>query len=291
MFWVFASIAGFMLLVTLIGPLLAPYDPTAFHWQQGNLPPFWAVTDKNPGDPVYLLGTDLNGRDNFSRLIFGTRTTMLLALISVPLAALLGTTVGITAGYLGGRTDNLLMRASELFGALPAILFTILIMLIFRQTPFGKWLNGMGVLVLAFFLVGWVSLARLVRGAVLTIKQELFVEAARATGVRERRILFKYILPNILGLVIIWCMAAIPRVIILEALLGYIGIGITPDIEEARFVVTSWGGLFLEGRQAINSNPVRLVAPAILVILASVSFTMLGDELRDTLDPRLNRLG
>jgi ABC-type dipeptide/oligopeptide/nickel transport system permease subunit len=215
---------------------------------------------------------------------------MLLALVSVPLAALLGVIVGLIAGYFGGRTDNLLMRVTDLFSAFPAILFLILFMLIFRLTPFGKWLNGLVVLALALLLVGWVSLARLVRSAVLSTKQELYVEAARATGVKERRILLKYMLPNIFGLVIVWMITAIPRVIILEALLGYIGIGIVPDIEEARFVVTSWGGLFFEGRQAIHSNPVRLLAPAICVIVASVSFSILGDDLRDILDPRSNKL-
>ncbi len=290
MIWVSASIAGFFVLLALVGPFLAPHDPTEFHWEQGNLPPAWVSSSKASGQIEYLLGSDLNGRDNLSRLIYGTRTTMLIALISVPLAALLGVTVGIFSGYFGGRTDNLLMRSTDIFSSLPSILFTILVMLIFRDTPFGKWLNGLGVVILAFFLVGWVSLARLVRGAVLTIKHQLYIEAARATGSRESRILFKYILPNILGLVVVWCVTAIPRVIILEALLGYIGIGISPDIEEARFVVTSWGGLFFEGRQAINANPVRLVAPAICVILAAASFTLLGDGLHDSLDPRLKAL-
>ena len=289
MFWLFAGIAIFFILIAIIGPFIAPHNPTDFHWEQGNLHPIWVPQNQYTGSDVYLLGTDTNGRDNFSRLIYGTRTTLLLAFISVPLAALLGITVGIVSGYFGGRTDSLLMRFTDIFSAFPAILFSILIMLIFRHRPFGGWLNGFGVLVLAFFLVGWVSLARLVRGAVLSIKQELYVEAARATGLKEKRILFRYILPNIIGLVIIWSIAAIPRVIILEALLGYIGIGITPDIEEAHFVVTSWGGLLSEGRLAIHANPVRLIAPAVCVILAALSFTFIGDELRDSLDPRSNR--
>lgn len=289
MVWITSSIIVFFILVAAIGPFLAPHDPTEFHWKEGNLPPAWVSHNQISGDSRYLLGTDLNGRDVLSRLIYGTRTTMLLALVSVPLAALLGVVVGVLAGYFGGRTDQLLMRGTDIFSAFPSVLFSILIMLILWRTPFGSWLNGLGVLVLAFFLIGWVSLARLVRSAVLATKQELYIEAAHATGVREGRILFRYILPSILGLVIVWAMTAIPRVIILEALLGYIGIGITPDIEQAGFVVTSWGGLFLDGRQAIHSNPVRLVAPAICVILASVSFTLFGDELRDLLDPHSKR--
>lgn len=288
MMWINGFVVLFFILVALLGPLLAPHDPTEFHWQQSKLPPAWVSYTRSSGETQYLLGTDMDGRDLLSRLLYGTRTTMLLAIVSVPLAALLGTTIGILSGYFSGRTDQLLMRATDIFSAFPSILFSILIMLILWKTPFGKWLNGLGVLTLAFFLIGWVSLARLVRSAVLSIKKELYIEAAHANGLREGRILFRHILPGILGLVMVWSVTAIPRVIILEALLGYIGIGITPDIEQARFVVTSWGGLFLDGRQAIHSNPVRLIAPTLCVMLAVVSFTLLGDELRDLLDPRSN---
>jgi ABC-type dipeptide/oligopeptide/nickel transport system permease subunit len=291
MIWVNTVIIAAYVLVMLVGPQFAPLDPTEFQWGEGNLPPAWVQNGNVPGEKQHLLGTDTYGRDLFSRLIYATRTTLLLALVSVPLSGCLGLLIGVIAGYFGGQVDNLLMRFTDLFNAFPAILFAILIMLIFQRTPFGLLLNGLVVLILAFTLIGWVNLARLVRAAVLSVKEELYVEAARSVGLRAGRILLRYILPNILGLVVIWAMTAIARVIVLEALLGYIGIGIVPAIGETRFVVTSWGGLFFEGRQAIHSNPVRLVAPALCVIVAAVSFTLLGDELRDTLDPRLRRLG
>ena len=283
--------------VAILAPLLAPQDPWKFSFKR-NLPPAWVQQSTTPGEAQYPLGTDTLGRDIASRLIYGARTALFVALLAAPLAAIFGTLIGLVAGYAGGRVESVLMRGTDIFNAFPAIMFTIAVVLILRDSPLNKPLNGVLVLVIAFVLIGWVSLARIVRGAVLAQKQELYVEAARQLGMSHRRILFRHILPNCLALIIVWLMAAISRVIILEAFLGYVGVevsGAARGLQFAatsglEFAATSWGGLFFEGRALIHANPIVLLAPSVCVILVAVSFTLLGDRLRDALDPRLRSM-
>jgi peptide/nickel transport system permease protein len=279
-------IIGAFIVLAIAAPLIAPQDP----WKLGfkrNLPPSWVQTTSRPGEAQYLLGTDTLGRDIASRLIYGARTALVVALLAAPLAAIFGTLIGLTAGFAGGRVEDLLMRGTDIFSAFPAILFAIAVVLILRAAPISQVLNGMLVLVIAFVLIGWVSLARIIRGAVLAEKQELYVEAARQLGMSQRRILFRHILPNCLALIIVWLMAAISRVIILEAFLGYVGVEISGSTRGLDFAAMSWGGLFYDGRALIHANPIVLIAPSVCVILVAVSFTLLGDRLRDALDPRV----
>jgi len=281
-------IIGFVLLA-ILAPLVAPQDP----WKLGfkrNLPPAWVQNVTRPGEAQYPLGTDTLGRDIASRVIYGARTALVVALLAAPLAALFGTLIGLVAGYAGGRVEDVLMRGTDIFSAFPAILFAIAVVLILRASPISQVLNGMLVLVIAFVLIGWVNLARIIRGAVLAEKQELYVEAARQLGLSRRRILFRHILPNCLSLIIVWLMAAISRVIILEAFLGYVGVEISGSTRGLDFAAMSWGGLFFDGRSLIHSNPTILIAPSVCVILVAVSFTLLGDRLRDALDPRVRSM-
>ena len=276
-------------LLAIVAPLVAPQDP----WKMGfkrNLPPAWVQNVARPGVAQYPLGTDTLGRDIASRVIYGARTALVVALLAAPLAAIFGTLIGLVAGYGGGRMENLLMRGTDIFSAFPAILFSIAVVLILRESPVSQVLNGMLVLVIAFMLIGWVSLARIVRGAVLAEKQELYVEAARQLGMSQRRILLRHILPNCLALIIVWLMAAISRVIILEAFLGYVGVEVSGSTRGLDFAAMSWGGLFYDGRTLIHSNPIVLLAPSVCVILVAVSFTLLGDRLRDALDPRVRSM-
>lgn len=275
------------LLAAVAAPAMAPHDPYKMGWGHDNLPPVWVHTSLNSGDPVFLLGTDTVGRDILSRLIFGARTAVLIAIPAVLLAAALGAVIGVVSGYYGGRIDWALMRLTDVFNAFPAIMFSVLLVFILRDTALGNWAGGRPTLVFAFALIGWVPAARLIRAAVLRARSELYVEAAQSVGVPNRRILFRHILPNILSLLIVWLTTALPRVVILEALLGYIGIRLTQATQGAEFYVTSWGGMFFEGRAALHSNPTLLIAPSICVILISVAFTFLGDRLRDALDPDL----
>ena len=289
---IFASLAVISLFAFtgLFAKRLATHDPQKPGYGNQNLAPAWSSRPGVKSEPEHLLGTDWAGRDVLSRLIYGTRTAVYLCLLAVPPAVIFGGLVGLVAGFAGGQLDNLLMRLTDILSGFPAILFAVLVVFILRDTWLGDTLNGLLTLALAFALIAWVELARLVRVTVLGLKEKEFIEAAYAIGATRHRILFRHILPNCTNLILVWLMAAISKVIILEAMLGYLGIGITPALEGGEFIVTSWGGMFKEGRQLIHANPTMLAATSICVILVCVSFTFLGDYLRDRFDPRTKNL-
>ena len=283
----FASLAAISLFTFtgLFAKKLATHDPQMPGYGMQNLAPAWSSRPGEKSAPEYLLGTDWAGRDVLSRLIYGARTAVFLCLLAVPPAVFLGVLVGLAAGFSGGQLDNLLMRLTDILSGFPAILFAVLVVFILRDTRLGETLSGLLTLAMAFALVAWVELARLVRAAVLSLKEKEYVEAAYAIGAARSRILFRHILPNCTNLILVWLMAAISKIIILEAMLGYLGIGITPALEGGEFIVTSWGGMFKEGRQLIHANPTMLAVTSACVILVCVSFTFLGDYLRDRFDP------
>jgi len=280
-------------LLALLAPALAPHDPQQFGVGQSYLPPSWV---KNPrtgrsGDPSHPLGTDAEGRDLLSRLLYGTRSSMCIVLVAAPLVAAIGVSIGLISGYAGGHIDDLVMRAADVFYAFPNIMLYILVMLILRRTAVGEWQNGLLMLLLALVAIGWVGLARLVRGQTLVLKNAEYVQAAHCVGAPDRRIIVRHILPNCLPIVVVWMTGAIPRMIIVEAILGYVGVGIgSAGGSSGSFLVTSWGGLFLEGRLAINAHPIILMAPAVCVALVGVACAFLGDSLRDVLDPQMREL-
>ncbi len=198
----------------------------------------------------------------------------------------LGTLIGLLSGYRGGWVDNLLMRFADIVYSFPALLFFIIAMAALKDTALGKLFNGFVVLFAALSLVGWVSVARLVRSQVLSLKQKEFVEAARALGVPQVVILLRHILPNSLGPIIISAAFIVPEAIITEAVLSYLGIGLRPATAlDAAFPV-SWGNMILDGKAAILAQPWLLVAPALAIASITLAFTFLGDGLRDALDPR-----
>lgn len=265
---------------------LAPYDPTAYHFGQDRLPPAWVNTASRQGSPAFLLGTDSAGRDLLSRALYGARTAALVAFLGVPLAILIGLPVGMIAGYLGGGIDLLIMRLVETVQSFPAIMFYILMSLVLRATPLNDWANGLGVLSLSYGLVAWTGLARLVRAQSMSIRSEAFIEAAWSIGASTARILRRHLLPNLLGGIAVWITFAIPQSILVEALLGYLGIRIGPTAEGRELPVYSWGGLFFDGRSALSSRPEALLIPLVCIVLVCVAFTYFGDALRDALDPR-----
>ena len=273
-------------LTALLAPWLAPHDPTQMTFVN-YLPPAWVDNAMHTGSPEFILGTDSAGRDVLSRVIYGFRTAMFAAWMGVPIAGLLGMLVGASAAYQGGAFERWAMRLVDVFYAFPQILFAVLVALILRRTEFGQWLNGIGMVALSYALIAWVGLARLVRSSVLVLKQELFVEAARALGASHARVLWRHILPNLLGTLAVWATFAVPRVILIEVLLSYIRIGIGSFAEGASLEVMSWGGLFFEGRRVIHAHPTLLLFPAIAITLVTAGFTFLGDGLRDALDPRV----
>jgi peptide/nickel transport system permease protein len=266
-------------LVAALAPLIAPHDPYKQSVTQSSLPPMWVQHTSNAGMAEFPLGTDRYGRDILSRLIYGTRTAFFLALTAVPLAALIGTVIGLVAGYAGGRADRYTMLFVDIIHSLPGIMFLVIIVLIFRSLLSPTWFHGLLTLVIGFAAVSWVSLARLIRINVLQIRSQLFVEAAIGLGASRRRVITHHLLPNVLHVILVWIINNIPAVILLEAVLGYIGVGVTGAVDGSEFTVVSWGGLFYAGRSALARNPLMLLIPSLCLLLLSMSFILLADYL------------
>ncbi|RPJ47046.1 MAG: ABC transporter permease [Chloroflexi bacterium] len=279
----------FFFLVALFAPVIAPHNPLQLNSGKDFLPPVWVEKASNgkSGDPSFLLGTDTLGRDVLSRVIYGARVSMIVGIIPTIIVLVVGTTIGLLAGYYGGRADNLLMRVTDVIYAFPDILFFIVVMVALRDTWIGNLFNGLFLLFLALAFVAWVGEARIVRGQALSLKNNDFIEASRCIGAKDSRIMTKHILPNSLGPIIIIAALAIPGFIITEAILGYLGIGIRPATNPEAIFITSWGALMLEGQTSINAQPWILLSPAIAVSLVVLAFTFVGDGLRDAFDPRL----
>jgi oligopeptide transport system permease protein len=266
-----------LFIIAVIGPYIAPYP-----YQAQDLA---AVIANNaqpvkPGDPEHILGTDKIGRDLLSRLLDGARISMTVAIVVQLVVLLIGVPVGALAGWFGGRLDNLLMRFTDVMYAFPDLLFIILLSVAFRETAFGRAMDGLLLVFVAIGLTSWVTVARLVRGQLLSLKETEFVEAAQAIGVSDRKIVTKHLLPNSVSPVIVAITLGIPAAILAEATLAYIGIGVQPPR-------ASWGSLIADGQEVIRSDPHLVFFPALAIALALVSFTFLGDGLRDALDPKL----
>jgi oligopeptide transport system permease protein len=263
--------------VGVFGPFLAPwpYDhqdlQAVFAAGGGPLP---------PGSPGHILGTDQLGRDLLSRLLDGARISVSVALVVQFVILTIGVPVGAIAGWFGGRLDNFLMRFTDVIYAFPDLLFIILLSVAFRETIFGQAMDGLLLVFFAIGLTSWVTVARLVRGQMLSLKETEFVEAAKAIGVTDRKIVSKHLLPNGMGPIIVAVTLGIPGAILAEATLAYIGIGVQPPR-------ASWGTLIAEGQKWVRSEPHLVVFPAMAIALALIGFTFLGDGLRDALDPKL----
>lgn len=273
--------------IALCAPLLAPYNAVEIFPGNSYRPSAWfSNAPPAPDGKVFPLGTDAIGRDVLSRLIYGTRTSLIVGFIPMILTITIGSLIGLLSGYRGGWVDSLLMRFADIVYSFPSLLFFIIAMAALKDTALGKLFNGFVVLFAALSLVGWVSVARLVRSQVLSLKQKEFVEAARALGVPQIVILLRHILPNSLGPIIISAAFIVPEAIITEAVLSYLGIGLRPATDlDATFPV-SWGNMILDGKAAILAQPWLLIAPALAIASITLAFTFLGDGLRDALDPR-----
>ena len=276
------AVVGLVLVILLLfcgifGPLIAPWP-----YQVQDLQAIFANGNRPlpPLSPNHILGTDQLGRDLLSRLLDGARISVTVAFVVQAVIILIGVPVGALAGWFGGRTDNFLMRITDVIYAFPDLLFIILLSVAFRETAFGQSLDGLFLVFVAIGLVGWVTVARLTRGQLLSLKETEFVEAAKAIGVSDRKIVTRHLLPNGMGPIIVAVTLGIPVAILAEATLAYIGIGVQPPR-------ASWGSLIAEGQKYIRSEPHLVVFPAIFIALALIGFTFLGDGLRDALDPKL----
>ncbi len=281
-------IIAFFITLAIFASVIAPEDPLQINGgKRYTPPPFYTGATNIPADPRFLLGTDSLGRDVLSRVIYGARVSMVVGFLPTIIILLMGTTIGMVSGYFGGKWDNILMRLTDVIYAFPDLLFFIIVMVALRDTFLGQLMNGLVLLFAALALVNWVGVARLVRGQVLSIKQKEYIEAARCIGAKDTRIMVRHILPNSLGPLTVSAAFSIPGLIITEAILGYLGVGLRPSTDSTDLFITSWGSLMLDGQTAINTQPFLLLAPAICVALVVLAFTFLGDGLRDALDPRM----
>ncbi|MGE0597956.1 MAG: ABC transporter permease [Dehalococcoidia bacterium] len=255
-------------LIGLAAPLIAPHDPNAQELVERLRPPFW----EDRGSTTYLLGTDNLGRDVLSRLIYGTRLSLFVVAVSVPLSMVAGSTLGLIAGLRGGLTDKFIMRLVDIQLALPAILFAVLL-----AAAYGASLRNV-LIIIVFFR--WAGFARLVRGEVLSLRERDFILAARTVGASEARIAIWHIVPNIANVVVILATLDIASVILIEASLSFIGVGVPPP-------TASWGGMVSEGRNYITIAWWLATLPGLAILTVSLSGNLIGDWLRDFLDPKL----
>ncbi|MBW8782200.1 MAG: ABC transporter permease [Verrucomicrobia bacterium] len=227
-----------------------------------------------PPNAAHWLGTDTLGRDLFSRLLYGGRISLLVGFIATVVALVIGVTYGAIAGFFGGKLDSVMMRIVDILYALPFTIFVILLMVFFGRNI---WL--------LFFAIGaveWLTMSRIVRGQIMSIKRMEYIEAARSLGFGRRRIIFRHMIPNILGPVIVYTTLTIPAVMLLEAFLSFLGLGVQPPM-------SSWGVLIKDGAEKMEEYPWLLIFPATLFSLTLFSLNFLGDGLRDALDVRSSK--
>jgi oligopeptide transport system permease protein len=279
-----AAVAGLIVigsafLIAALAPFIAPYSPIEIPQNPASqMEPLW--TGSKYTDSRYLLGTDFLGRDIVSRLVYASRVSMVVGFVPTAIVFGLGVTVGMTAGFFGGWLDQALMRFTDIIYAFPDFLFLLIIVASFRNSPFGKILDGLMLIFVAIAIVGWVGVARLTRGQVLALKEREFVEAARSVGATPRRIMAKHLLPNALAPLIVTAAFAVPNAILGEATLSFLGVGIIPP-------TPSWGQMINEGFPLFAANPWAVLLPAICISVVMLAFTFVGDGLRDALDPRM----
>ncbi len=224
-----------------------------------------------PPSAAHWLGTDTLGRDLFARMLYGGRISLMVGLVATFVALVIGVSYGAIAGYVGGKIDAAMMRIVDILYALPFTIFVILLMVFFGRNIF-----------LLFFAIGaveWLTMARIVRGQVLSIKKMEFIEAARALGFGRRRIIFRHVIPNVLGPIIVYTTLTIPAVMLLEAFLSFLGLGVQPPM-------SSWGALIKDGADKMEEFWWLLVFPGGIFSLTLFSLNFLGDGLRDALDVR-----
>jgi len=252
-------------LAALLGPLLSPYALDHVDW---SLSPLASPPSLANG---HWFGTDSNGRDLFVRVWSGTQVSLLVALLATAVSVVIGVGWGATAGYLGGRVDGWMMRVVDVLYALPYMFFVIILTVVFGRS---LWL-----IFLAIGAVGWLTMARIVRGQALALRQREFVAAAVTLGLPAHRIIARHIVPNVLGTVVVYATLTVPQVILFESFLSFLGLGVQEPL-------TSLGRLVAEGALEMETAPWQLLAPSAVLATLLLALNFLGDGLRDALDPR-----
>jgi oligopeptide transport system permease protein len=259
-----AVILVIILLACLLGPWLSPYG-----YEQQDL-----VLGAAAPSQAHWLGTDIFGRDLLTRILHGGRISLMVGLIATAVALLIGVTWGAVAGYLGGRTDAVMMRIVDILYALPFMIFVVLLMVVFGRS--------MLLLFLAIGAVEWLTMARIIRGQVQALKQQEFVEAAVSLGLSRAAIITRHVIPNALGPLIVYTTLTIPAVMLLEAFISFLGLGVQPP-------ASSWGSLISDGVETMEEYPWLLIYPGLALSVTLFALNFLGDGLRDALDVRASR--
>jgi peptide/nickel transport system permease protein len=262
-FWLSAIAVGLVVVAALFAGRLAPYGPNEQDITRRLQPPDWRE---------HVLGTDEIGRDILSRLIYGARVSLLVGVIAVGLSCPLGVLVGLVAGYAGRRADDALMRLTDIQLAIPTILLAIAVVAVLGP--------GLANVILALSATGWTIYARLVRGETLAVKGREFVHAARANGAGAARIVARHVLPNVLSPVIVVAVFAVANMIVLEATLSFLGLGVEPSS-------VTWGRMLNGGRLYLSTAWWLTAFPGLAIFITVLAVNLLGDHLRDWLDPRL----
>lgn len=270
-----SGIIGLILFLVLVvaavfAPLISPYDPLQQNLRDNKMPPAWSAE----GSWDHLFGTDNLGRDIFSRIIYGTRVSLTVGFFGVLIASSIGLVLGAIAGYVGGRVDSIVVNAVNLVLSLPYLLFVV-----FIASVLGRSLLNV---ILIFGITDSPIFARVTRGEVLRMRESGYVESAISAGARWGRIIFDHILPNLIGPLITLATFEMSRMIFYEAGLGFLGLSVPPT-------VPSWGNMLASGRKYLTSSPWIATFPGLAIMFSSLGMNLLGDWLRDVLDPRLRR--
>ncbi|HXL99756.1 MAG TPA: ABC transporter permease subunit [Rhizomicrobium sp.] len=260
-------------LLAIFGPLLSPYAYDHIDYSVVQCAPDWwpgSEGVRNAGGQ-HWFGTDDLGRDLFVRVLYGARVSLAVGLIATLVSLVIGVAYGAFAGFIGGRLDEIMMRFVDVLYSLPYIFLVIILMVVFNRNFF--------LLFLAIGAVEWLTMARIVRGQTLSIKQKEFIEAARAAGVNTFTIIRRHVIPNVLGPVVVYVTLTVPTAILAESFLSFLGLGIQEPL-------TSWGVLISEGANQMETAPWMLIFPAAFMAVTLFSFNFIGDGLRDALDPK-----
>ncbi|WP_233152911.1 ABC transporter permease subunit [Motiliproteus sp. MSK22-1] len=256
-------ILAIIVLLSYLGPLLISADVDEIYWDYMGVGPTL--------EESLWFGTDYNGRDLFVRTLYGGQISLSVALVATAVSLIIGVAYGAISGYVGGRTDNLMMRLVDILYSLPFMFLVILMMVVFGRSIF--------LIYIAIGAVEWLDMARIVRGQTLALKRREFVDAAHALGVSDKMIVIRHIIPNAIGPVIVYVTLTVPKVILLESFLSFLGLGVQEPM-------TSWGVLISEGTGNMESAPWMLIFPAAFLAVTLFCLNFIGDGLRDALDPK-----
>ncbi|WP_429294958.1 ABC transporter permease [Paraburkholderia sp. CI3] len=261
----FASLVILLLIVVacFAGPLSLPNNPVDSDWGSISLPPSWLG--------MHLFGTDELGRDLLARTLVGGRVSLEVGLLGTLVSGLIGVAWGATAGFMGGRVDAVMMRVVDVMYAIPYMLIAIMMMTLFGRAFY--------LVVLTISAFSWLDMARVVRGQTLSLRSREFVDAARATGVSTRAIIARHIVPNLIGVVVVYATVTVPSIVLTESVLSFLGLGVQEPM-------TSWGVLIEDGAQKLESMPWLLLCPAVMLCVTLYCVNFVGDGLRDALDPK-----